>query len=166
MNTKNYISTFLTIMLLGIAAISQAAPQVSINTIAEKEEVVIVNGEQQRRFIPAETSVTGDTLRFTVHYSNTGDEPATGVILNNPVPTGAIYLADSASQTGVDNLQFSIDGGATYKKPNLLTYSVISAEGKTETRIAPPTEYTHIRWTINSLPPGGAGNVSYKALVE
>lgn len=166
MRAHRVITVTLAIALLCFTTYAQAAPQVSINTIAEKQEIVTVDGEQQVRFVQAGTSLPGDTLRFTIFYSNSGDETATGVVLDNPVPLGAIYLANSATREGVDELLFSIDSGTTYKQPTLLTYTTTLANGDKETRVASPEEYTHIRWLINNIPPGGAGQVSYNALVE
>ena len=166
MKTKRFITLTTAITLLGITTFAQAAAQVTIKTIIERQEVVTVDGEQQARFVPTESSVPGDTLRFSILYTNIGDEAATGVVLDNPVPNGAIYLAETATSNGVDELLFSIDGGTTYKKPTLLTYAITLADGQIETRVASPDKYTHIRWLVNNIPPGGTGQVSYKALVQ
>jgi uncharacterized repeat protein (TIGR01451 family) len=160
------MSTFLALTLLGLTTTAQAAPNVTIRTTVEKEQVVIIDGTQQVRFAPADAATPGEILRFTLMYANTGDEAATGVVLDNPIPTGAVYLTDSATADGADELLSSIDGGASFKQPDQLTATVTLENGRTETRVAAPEQYTHIRWLINRLPAGETGQVSYKALVE
>jgi len=166
MKTKTFMSTVLALTLLGLTTPAQAAPNVTIRTSVEKEQVIIIDGTQQVRFAAADAAAPGEILRFTLDYANTGDEAATGVVLDNPVPAGAVYLADSATAEEVDELLFSIDGGASFKQPAQLIVNVTLENGRTENRVAAPEQYTHIRWLINRLPAGETGQVSYKALVE
>lgn len=165
MNARNFLTANLTMTLLLIATIALAAAQISIETIIEKQETVLVDGKEQVHYVPAETTVPGDTLRFTLIYKNSGDEAAADVVLDNPIPKGTVYLANTATGADRGDLVFSIDGGATYKKPTLLSYSVTLPNGSTESRVAPPEQYTHVRWRISSIPPGGTGQVAFKALV-
>jgi uncharacterized repeat protein (TIGR01451 family) len=165
MNISHLLTVTLTITLLAISTLAMAAAQISVETTIEKQERFEIDGKQQVRYVPAETTVPGDTLRFTLTYKNSGDEPAMDVVLDNPVPTGTSYLTDTATHTEATELLFSIDGGATYKNPTLLTYTVTLPNGGTESRVASPEQYTHVRWRISSIPPGETGQVSFNALV-
>jgi len=165
MKARYFFTITLTITLLAISTFAIAAAQVSLETIVEKQKTIIVDGKQQVSYEPAETTVPGDILRFTLVYKNSGDEAASDVILNNPIPPNTLYQADSASGVDVGVLVFSVDGGKTYNKPAQLMDLVSLTNGSTESRVATPEKYTHIRWTIDLIPPGGTGQVSFNTLV-
>lgn len=147
------------------AATAFAAPQVSLDIIAEKD-VVEVNdkGEQITRRMEASDTVPGDVLFYTIRYSNSGDESARSVQLDNPVPAGTTYIDGSAWGDNADT-SFSIDSGKTFKKPANLTYQ-ITRDGKQENRQAIPEQYNAIRWVINEIPAGAEGSTGFSVIVQ
>jgi len=151
--------TALLSLLLSAEVSAKALLTVSIK--AEKE--ITVNNETRR--VAAETAVPGDVIFFTLQYTNTGDEAATNAVLNDPVPEGTVYLGGSAFGDGAE-ITFSIDGGKTFKKPSLLTYEVVLPGGKIDRRTASPEQYTHIRWTISTIPAHGSGQVGFQIRVK
>jgi uncharacterized repeat protein (TIGR01451 family) len=104
----------------------------------------------------------GDVVIFTTRYTNKGKQPATGVVVTNPVPEHMTYVDLSAEGKG-SRIEFSIDGGRTYATPEKL--KVTDKDGRT--RPALPRDYTHIQWTITgSLQPGVGGSVTFRARVK
>jgi uncharacterized repeat protein (TIGR01451 family) len=104
----------------------------------------------------------GDVVIFTTRYTNKGKQPATGVVVTNPVPEHMTYVDLSAEGKG-SKVDFSIDGGRTYAAPEKL--KVTDKDGRT--RPALPRDYTHIQWTITgSLQPGAGGYVTFRARVK
>jgi uncharacterized repeat protein (TIGR01451 family) len=156
----------LLLIALGLAATAFAAPNIAIENRIEQRQVVTVNGREEVRLVPTQTTAPGSVLRITIAYRNTGDQPAKDVVLTNPVPAGTYYLNGSATTRAGVQTEFSIDGGKSYKKPTLLTYEVKLPNGSVETQIASPDQYTHIRWQLASVPAGGSGDVSFEALVQ
>lgn len=151
------IGLFLT--LASVAAM--AAPQISIETRVEKEvRVTDANGETRVERVTADTVSPGETLFFTLSFSNSGDEAATNVKLDNPIPEGTRYVGNSAWGQDADIL-FSIDQGQTFKQPAMLTYSVDGAESQ-----ASPEQYTNVRWLIGSIPAGSSGEAGFSATVQ
>lgn len=55
----------------------------------------------------------GDTLSYTVHYSNTGDGDATSVIILENIPSNTVYVPSSASGAGMTVL-YSHNGGISF----------------------------------------------------
>jgi uncharacterized repeat protein (TIGR01451 family) len=151
--------------MLLLPAMALAKPKVNISVKAEKEVTVIENGKEVVKRVAAEEIEPGEILIYTLRYSNTGDEMATNVVFNDPIPKGTVYLAGSATGLGTD-ITFSIDGGKTYKKPTLLTYEVKLADGRVEKRVASPDEYTHIGWKIEAIPAGERGELAFKVRVK
>ena len=149
------------LLLAGSSAFALAAPDVSIATKVEKEiQVTDANGVTRTERVSADTVLPGETLFFTLTFSNSGDEPATSVKLDNPVPEGTAYVGGSAWGDGAEIL-FSIDNGQTYKKPARLTYQVNGDESQ-----AAPEQYTNIRWLIETIPAGSSGEAGFSALVK
>lgn len=151
---------------ISLCAMAWAGPQVSINIDAAKEIVVYENGSLNTKKVPADTIEPGETLVYTLTYTNQGDESAKNVVLDNPVPEDTTYVAGSAAGNNTDVL-FSIDNGKTYSVPSQLNYTVSLPSGKEEKRSVSPDRYTNIRWVMNNpIAPGTEGQVIYKVLVK
>jgi uncharacterized repeat protein (TIGR01451 family) len=156
-------SALLAFLTVPVAAL--ASPNVTVNITAEKNVTVVKDGKKATRRVQANKVGPNEIIFYTVSYTNKGDEVATNAVVDDPIPGGLVYLPGSAFGEGAD-ITFSIDGGKTYKKPSLLTYEITNKDGKAEKRTASPEEYTNIRWTIQSIPPGGSGSVGFKAKLK
>lgn len=161
------ISVRLTIVLaaLLLPLTVSAKSLVSVSMKAEKEVSVVSKGEKTTKRVAAANVDPGDVIFYTLNYVNSGDEAATSAVLDDPIPKGTVYLPGSAFGKDAD-ITFSIDGGKTFKKPSLLMYEVKLPSGKTEKRSAAPEDYTHIRWTVNTIPAGGSGSVGFQVRMK
>jgi hypothetical protein len=76
------------------------------------------------------------------------------IVLENPVPTGLFYVANSAGGSRADvQVEFSIDGGASWSaRPEI----EVEENGQKVRRPAPPEQYTNLRFTITGDVPAGA----------
>ena len=162
MSKKIMLSLCLLVLLVS-GSLAQAA--ISIDITADKEVVAVENGQEIRKIVPAAETQAGEIIFFTVNYVNEGDQPVRNVQLNNPIPPGMSYLPGTAWGENSD-IVFSIDQSKTFKKPSLLTYELVDAQGKEIKKVASPEEYTDIRWTISEIPAGGKGQVGFKAKVR
>lgn len=162
MKTKILLTCF---TLLCLPYLAFAKPQISVSITAEKEIAVTENGRKVARKAPATSIDAGDVIFYTVSYVNSGDEPATGAVLNDPIPQGTSYIPGSAYGEGAD-ITFSIDHGKKFKKPSLLTYEIKHKDGTIEKRAASSEEYTDIRWTIATIPAGAKGKVGFQVRVK
>lgn len=158
------ISTLVAAALLASPLAALAQPKVAISIKAQKEVTVTVKGKQVKKKIAAKGFLPGEEIIYTLSYTNSGTEPATDVLITDPIPAGTSYIPGSASEA--DKATYSINNGKSYSKPTLLTYEIKTTAGKTEKRVATPEEYTDIRWTIPSVPPGGKGSVSFRVKVK
>lgn len=163
MNYPKFLMAVLAALLL-LPAVGWAAPQVRINVTAEKEVTVNEGGEQVVKRVPAAEAAPGETVIFTIAYENVGDEAATDVVVNNPIPEGTAFVPGSAADTG--EVTFSIDGGESFKRPSLLTYETTAPDGTREKRTASPEQYTHIRWRLPEIPAGAGGEVGFRVEVR
>ncbi|HTG82047.1 MAG TPA: hypothetical protein VL949_08910 [Geobacteraceae bacterium] len=162
---KKFVSliTVLAALLLPLAAV--AKPLVSVSITAEKEVLVKKGDEKVKKRVPATKIIPGNVVFYTVNYINSGDEAATDAIIDDPIPQGTVYIPGSATGEHAE-ITFSIDGGKTFKKPTLLTYEVKNKDGSIEKRTASPEEYTHVRWTISTIPAGAKGTVGFKVRIK
>lgn len=155
-----------TALLLALTpALALAAPKVELEQTVTKEVTVVENNQAVVRQVPAAEAAPGETVLITLTVSNKGDEAATSLVFDNPIPQGATYVNGSAAGEGAD-ITFSIDEGKSYKKPALLTYELTLPDGRKEKRTASPEQYTHLRWTLATLPPGGSVDLLFSATIK
>ncbi|MCB2148772.1 MAG: DUF11 domain-containing protein [Deltaproteobacteria bacterium] len=153
----------LALMLLPMDA--WAKPEVKVAITAEKEISVVENGQTVVKRVAADTVESKQTIFYTLTVTNSGDEKATNVVLNNPLPDGTAYVGNSAFGEG-STILFSVDGGKHYDTPARLTVTVKKTDGSTEKQIADPGQYTDIRWTIAAVPTGKSLTLGYEATVK
>jgi uncharacterized repeat protein (TIGR01451 family) len=151
----------ITLLLTPLAAL--AANEVRFTSSAEVEvQQVNAKGEKVLVRQPATLVQPGGIAIYTNSFTNVGKQPASGVVINNPVPANTEYLGGSATEAGYD-LVFSVDQGKSFGKPAELTVP----DGKGGKRPAEPKEYTNIRWTMQSpLQPGATGVVEFRVRVR
>ena len=164
MKGKSLVAALI-LVCLSLSSHAIAANNVDIKIKAEKIAVIVKDGKKIEKTVSAKKFQPGDTIFYTITYSNNSGEPAKDAVIDDPIPTGTTYIHESASGAGAD-ISFSIDGGKTFKKPTLLMYQVEPSKGKKEQRVASPDQYTNIRWTLPLIPPKGSGKVSFKVMVK
>lgn len=154
-------------MLLFLFSQAMAADQgvIGLKSAAEVE-VTIKNdrGEKvTRRVEAAKANVTpGDAVIFTTYYVNNGKEPASDIVIDNPMPEYMLYIEGTAEGPET-RIEFSADKGKSFGAPDNLK---MKGEDGND-RPAGPSDYTHIRWTLSKpLAPGGEGSVSFRAKVK
>jgi len=157
---KKCIPLLIASVLLLLSAEVFAKSLVSISITAEKE--VTVNKVTKK--IAATTINPGDVIFYTLSYINSGDDAATSVVLNDPIPAGTVYIPGSAYGEGAE-IVFSVDG-KTFNRPSLLTYEIKNRNGSLEKRTASPEEYTHIRWVMTKIAGGARGNVGFQVRIK
>ena len=153
------------VLLPFVSSAALAKPQLQMNVTAEKEVTVTEGGKAVVKRVKTDKSAPGETLIFTLSYTNTGDEKAVDVKLDNPLPSGTRYVADSAAGAN-SQVSFSVDGGKTFAKPDQLTVEKVAAGNKKEKTRAQVADYTTIRWVISEIQPGQSGQVSFRAQVQ
>lgn len=155
----------LMIGILALAVPALAKPAVKINLKAEKEVTVSVDGKEVRKRVAAAEIFSGETIIYTLEVVNSGDQPATNVTVNDPIPPETTLLIDSVYGDGAD-ITFSIDGGKTYNTPGNLKYREPGKDGAVIELIATPEQYTDIQWVLDSVSAGGIRTVGFRALVK
>jgi uncharacterized repeat protein (TIGR01451 family) len=142
---------------------SQLMAQIEVTTIAETEVTETdAQGNETVKRTAAVSVIPGTEVIYTITAKNTGNEPASNIVVNNPVPANTAYVDGSAF--GADTvITFSVDGGKSYGKASALT--VRDADGNS--RAARAEDYTHVRWTLQvELQPGQQAEVWYRARVK
>ena len=95
-----FLELLLMAVLSPISVAAVADPNIQLDMDVTKEILIEENGQEVTRWVEAEDIEPGQKLRYTVRYLNVGDEPATEVRIENPVPDLTVYLSDSASGEG------------------------------------------------------------------
>jgi len=154
---------FFTLMVAVSPALAAEEGSIRFQSIAEIEiESVDANGNKVIERIPAEKVMPETAVIYTNRFTNIGDQPASGLVITNPIAEGMVYVIDSAVGANA-TVTFSVDGGSTFDVPEAL--EVIGNEGKPRTATA--EDYTHIRWKIGAdLSPQATGEVSFQAYLK
>lgn len=153
-------------LLLPVCAMAAEQPNLVLSIKAEKE-VAVTGRDGKTRFVWREISSLnpGETIRYTIRYTNAGSSEARDAVIVDPVPTGTIYVADSAEGKGTE-VTFSVDG-KKFEPPTLLKYRTMGGKGGGAEMIATPEMYSHIKWKlIKPVPRGGSGDVSFRVKVK
>jgi uncharacterized repeat protein (TIGR01451 family) len=152
-------------VLCASATDAWAAAKLELTVVQLKEVIEKKDGAQTVRLVPATGAQPGDVVQYVITYANRGDSVARDAVIDDPIPKGTTYLAATAAGEGAE-IVFSSDGGRSYAPAVKLTYEVKLPNGAVEKRLATPSDYTHVRWTLKSVPPGAAGTVSFKVKVN
>lgn len=158
------MKTLMSVLLLGISlgAAAMADGSLDVRTTVHKEEVTVNEaGETIRKMVPAELVVPGESVYYTITFRNVGEESADNVVITNPIAENLTYVDGSAFGPGTD-IQFSVDGGATFAAAADLT---VATNG--QQRPATAEDYTHVRWVMqNNLEPGAQGTARFAAVLD
>ncbi len=140
-------------------AVAQAASPVTItNAVFQEVQVKAKDGKVSTKLVPAAKVVPGTEVVYEIGYSNNGTQSATGVTINNPVPTGLELVSEGDTPA----TSVSVDGGVTYGK--LAELFVLGKDG--EPRPARMADVTNLRWVVAQLAPGAKGKVTFRARVK
>ena len=154
---------FLTAMTLLLLALNAAAQShLEVQTTVQKQEVFVnARGEEETRLVPADTVLPGETVFYTITFTNVSNEVADRVVITNPIDESLVYLDGSAFGAGMD-IVFSVDGGESFAAASELT---VTEDG--EVRAAEPRDFTHVRWVMrNDLAAGAQGTARFAAVLE
>lgn len=156
---------WLSALLFLIPTLAMASPMVSLEIEAEKQITRVTEaGEKETVYVPADNVAPGDEVRYRITYTNSGDSAARNVNVDNPIPEGTRYQSDSA-WGGAERL-FSIDNGATYKRPSSLTWQRRNNQGEQQQETASPEQYNAVRWVVEEIPAGTSGDVGFSVIVQ
>lgn len=98
--------------------------------------------------------VLGDTLQYTLTFTNRRDAALRNVSIVDPLPKGMSFVRGSASSDHDVRIEYSIDGGTSFHAQPMIE---VVEDGRKVQRPAAPESYTHIRWTVlSSLNPGAS----------
>ena len=167
MNILQYSKTsvFFTIVLfiLGATAIADQPKPIELTTVVESEIVEKnAQGNEVIKRVPAGKVVPGDEVIYTTRFKYNGEDPATDIVITNPIPQFTQYRIGSASG---DNtvIQYSVNNGQTFHSTDQL--KVQDETGKE--KAAEAEDYTDIRWTYRGeLEKGDEGMVEFRVVLK
>ncbi len=162
---RSYITGTLRLLLttLGLLFAVSAAAQVTLsNSVKKVESFLNEDGQVERQLVDALSVVPGDELRYTISFSNNGNQvvDAGSVVITNPIPESTEYLDGTAFGAGTE-IVFSIDGESFAAASELIV-----DEGGVEAP-ASAKDYATIRWIFGpELKPGETGHVSFNVRLK
>jgi len=101
------------------------------------------------------------TLIYVNQLTNNANSIKKQLVIDNPIPKGTVYLANTASCEGQCQIYYSIDAAKSFKKAEELF--VVYGKRK---RVAQPSEYTHIKFVFPQLVPYQKVRMGFKSRVK
>jgi uncharacterized repeat protein (TIGR01451 family) len=152
----------LVVTVLAAAPAAFAADTMKLtNEVFQEIDATGPNGEPIKKIVPAAKVVPGTEVIYVITYKNHGTEPAEDVVISNPIAAELAYKNDTANGEGA-MVELSADKGETWGR---LADLLVRERGKI--RPAQAGDVTNIRWTIEgAVPPGGEGQVSFRAVLR
>ena len=150
-------------LLLAVAPVAAAQDKLELrNSVIQDDEVKDADGTMRKERVPAAKVVPGSEVIYVITYQNVGKQPATDVVITNPIPTELAYRPEpEPGPTAAPEV--SVDAGKTW---GALAKLVVSGDdGKP--RPAQGSDVTHVRWKLRTpVKAGEQGSVSYRAVLE
>jgi uncharacterized repeat protein (TIGR01451 family) len=161
---KNPVAGALLFMCLAWSALTahaQGAIEV-MNSAEMEQQIKTADGKVEVRRAPVKGAVPGTVVVYTTTFRNTGNKPAAGVVIKNPVPANTTLVPASAFGENAD-ISYSADGGKTWAAIDKL--KVKTADGKE--RPAGISEITDVRWSLRGeLGAGKQGEVGFRVVIN
>ena len=91
------MKTMTAIFLTLLAATASAQDYLEVETTVQKQELYLNDaGEEATRMVTAERVLPGETVYYTITFTNVSDEVADNVVITNPIAEDLVYLDGSA----------------------------------------------------------------------
>jgi uncharacterized repeat protein (TIGR01451 family) len=156
------LSSLIASVLLSTVAV-HAVAAVELKSEAFREvEIKDKDGKVEKKLEPLVRAIPGQQVIYVLTYKNSGKQPASDVIVSNPIPKELTYIAGSETGNGT-NFDVSVDSGKVYASLSKLT--IKKADGTL--RPATAADVTNLRWkVITPLKAGASGSVSYRTVLK
>lgn len=165
METKKCLKIFIVICVFAFLPSIVFAKNVDITIQAEKEVISLENGNKIKKRLSAKEIIPGEIIIYTIRYKNLEKMKVEDIVIDDPIPKGTSYLANSAYGKN-STINFSIDNGVTFNTETKLYYKVKNNKGILENKLALPEQYTNIRWSIKELSADESGELGFKVVVN
>jgi uncharacterized repeat protein (TIGR01451 family) len=150
-------------LLLAVAPAIAAQDTLELrNAVFQDVEVKADDGTTHKERVPAAKVVPGTEVIYVITYHNVGKQPASDVVITNPIPSELAYRPEP--EPGPSSApEVSVDAGKSWGA--LAKLVVTGDDGKP--RPAQGGDVTHVRWKLRApVKAGEQGSVSYRAVLE
>ena len=165
-NFKSFLLSSMLIglgLLFGTSAIAQQANAIAAKPVEATLSVFQVGkaADGKEALLPADKAAPGDTLEYEAVYKSNSKSAVKSLAATLPLPVGTSYVPGSAKPV---DAQASVDGKTFAAIP--LKTMVKTADGKTQERLVPYSEYRALRWALGDLPANEKLTVSARARLD
>jgi len=161
---KRFLSAIALVLLLTVSFAFAAKEEGLTGSIEAFRVVVTEDGREN--FLPAAKAQPKDVIEYRLTYKNRGENEVRNIFITDPIPSGTQYIESSASLPVKGNVEFSVDGGKSYKSWPIEMVET-TKDGREIVSYATPDMVTHIRWVVNeTFTPEHEITVSYRTRIQ
>ncbi len=156
---KSGAAVALIAVTLPAAALTAAVDPITItNRVLAEVRKTASDGTVRTELEPAGRVTPGTNVVFQLTVRNSGKQPATNLVIANPVPAELAYVG---AASGSPAPELSTDG------KRFAPIAQLTAHGANgQLRAAKAADVRVVRWRIASVPAGGTANVSFRAVIK
>ena len=112
------------------------------------------DGTTRIQLTPAAKVMPGDRVVYQISYRNTGSQPASNVVISNPVPQGLTYAGAAGNSP---EPELSADG---------VHFGTLAQLGAHSPRPVTAADIRVVRWRLDPIAGGGSGQVAFRAVLK
>ena len=156
MKLRNLVMSIIATTALSMASTGEG---ISMKTTAFEEIVETHAGKEVKVLKVLEKAVPGDVVTYVNTIANPTDKKAEKLSVVNEVPEHTNFIANSAKCDGCTIL-YSVDG-TEYK-----TASELFIKDNGVKRLAKAEEYSHLKFTLNTLNAKSESKIEFKTKIQ
>lgn len=148
------MKNILWVLLLTLSTAALAEPQVTIQSQAlVEQESTDAEGAPIIVRVPVNTVDQGAELIFELTITNSSNDDAVNLVINNPIPEGTQYIANSQTGQGSTHL-VSWDNNEFLSEAEFL-------EGELSA-----SDIRHLRWTLDRLKANSSSTLEFRVIIQ
>ncbi len=151
--------------IVAVTAVGAIADESPVSARMDVMRVVVAT-DGTESLQPADEARPNDTIEYRLTYRNNSESPIRNLAITDAIPSGTVYVGETATTNSGLAVEFSINGGASYHDwPIRIKHT--AEDGTVSWQDATPEMVTHIRWTVaEQFAPESEVAMSYRTIVK
>ncbi|MCH9740013.1 MAG: hypothetical protein K0U38_04115 [Epsilonproteobacteria bacterium] len=149
----------LSIVASSVMVLANSGDSIQMSSATFEEVVTMKDGKKATELKALDKAIPGMVVTYVNTIKNPTNETATNLVIVNPVPEHTTFVPNDIETKGA-TMEYSVDG-KVFSEPSKVFINDSGVK-----RVAEPTEYTHVRWTIAKLEANAEMKIKLKTKIK